>query len=88
MKVKVYCPKKPEYQGEDAATILKIKDTYLPIYLDAGVGGLAQLVESKKKYVILFNRINPNFFNEFVCKLAEDFEKRGKVALEEWGITE
>jgi len=85
--IETYNPTKPEHQGKDAATILRTGKNFTPVYLTATVEGLGQLVDGKLDRVVVFNEINPTFFSEVVCPLAEDLKKRGLDALGDWGVS-
>ncbi len=86
MQIRAYIPTEPKYKGRDAAAIIEIGGMYVPFYLSAGIDGLRQAAESDSRKLAVFNEINPDFFRDYVCPLADDIEERGLEALKQYGI--
>lgn len=83
MQIRVHIPTNPDYRGPDAAAIMEIGGMYVPFYLSARVDGLRQAAESDSRKLVVFNEINPVFFRDYVCPLADDIKERGLKALED-----
>ena len=80
----MYIPTETKYKGPDAAAIINVGGMYVPFYFSADLDGLRQAAESGERLVV-YNEINPLFFNEYVCPLADDIRERGLKALEDLG---
>lgn len=88
VKVLTLSPKDPKYRGRDAAAILDVGEgMYFAVYCDESAEGLAQVAaNSEKRSVVMFNHINPKFYQDAVQPLAREMQEKGTDALKAFEV--